>query len=275
MKKLFEKIISKKEFSDLPKKDVKLIFDKFNKKEFSDEEKLEKTRDLLRKVYFAFGSRKLLNPKILQKKKINEILNKHISTKERFSYYSELYERLLKDFENKKLAIIDLGAGINGLSYESFEDLAINPCYVGYEAVGQLVDLMNNYFKTKDFGKFCTALKGSLFDLESVKKVIKIKLKKQDRVVFLFKTIDSLEMVDKNYSKVLLREIAPLVNRIVVSFATRSLIKKTKFKAKRTWLINFIKDNFKILDDFEIKGERYIVFEKVYKNKKAIYCEVD
>ena len=68
-------------------------------------------------------------------------------------------------------------------------------------------------------------------------------------------------MVDRNYSKLLLKEISPLVNRVVISFATRSLIKRKRFKAKRKWLVNFIKENFRIIDDFELSGEKYIVFE--------------
>jgi predicted nucleotidyltransferase len=35
-----------------------------------------------------------------------------------------------------------------------------------------------------------------------------------------------------------------------------------KFKAKRDWIVNFIRENFKILGDFEIGGERYIIFSK-------------
>ena len=67
-------------------------------------------------------------------------------------------------------------------------------------------------------------------------------------------------MLERNYSKKLLIELTPLVNKVVVSFATRSLIKKTKFKAKRKWFVDFIKKNFSIVDDFELGGERYIIF---------------
>jgi len=38
------------------------------------------------------------------------------------------------------------------------------------------------------------------------------------------------------------------------------MIKRKKFKVKRNWIINFIKDNFQIFDSFEIEGEKYIVF---------------
>ena len=81
-------------------------------------------------------------------------------------------------------------------------------------------------------------------------------------MVFLFKALDSLEMLERNYSKKLLTEIVPLVDRVVVSFATKSLIARKKFNVKRNWIINFLKDNFEVLDDFYLEGERYLVFRK-------------
>jgi len=252
-KKIYEKIISKKEFSQLPKKDVERTFKIFERRETSDEDKIKLTRDLLRKVYFAFGSLKLLNPKIIDKKSVDEILKKHISTKERFDYYGELYSKLLKDFG--EVEVIDLGAGINGLSFQYFKK---GTDYMGIEAVGQLVDLMNFYFKKNKIS--AKAYHESLFELGKIKKIIQ--KTKKPRVVFLFKTVDSLEMLERDYSKKFLKEIVPLVDRVVVSFATKSLIARKKFKVKRYWFENFVKDNFKILEDFDLGSERYIVFTK-------------
>jgi hypothetical protein len=66
----------------------------------------------------------------------------------------------------------------------------------------------------------------------------------------------------RNYSKELLKELVSLVDKIVLSFATQSMARGDKFKAKRTWIVNFIKENFNVLDDFELGSERYIVFNK-------------
>ena len=55
---LIKKIIMKKEFSQLPEKDVVLAFEKFNMEKYSDEEKVKLTRNLLRKVFSSFTSRK-------------------------------------------------------------------------------------------------------------------------------------------------------------------------------------------------------------------------
>ena len=69
-------------------------------------------------------------------------------------------------------------------------------------------------------------------------------------------------MVEKNYSKKFLREIVPLADEVVVSFATRSLISGKKFKVKRYWFENFVEDNFEMLDDFVLCNERCLVFRK-------------
>ena len=250
--KLLLKIMQKKEFSRLPRKDVKRAFSFFEKRQVSGEEKIRLTRELLHKVFGAFGSRKLLS---IKNKDSEWILRKHISTRERLPFYKEIYKRILKE-EGKKLHVIDLGAGINGFSYKYFKELGFNVTYFAIEAMAQFVDFMNHYFKIKKIkGK---AIHLSLFELETIKKYIKkIKGKK---IIFLFKTLDSLEMLERNYSKRLLIELDPLVDKIVVSFATESMIKRKKFKVKRNWILNFIKENFKILDNFEIGAEKFILF---------------
>ena len=279
---LLQKITQKKEFSQLPKKDVEIAFSHFEKREVSDEEKIKLTRELLHKVYGAFTSQKLLSPK---NKSEEWILRKHLSTRERLPYYKEVYERILKEFENKKISIIDLGAGVNGFSYKFLQDLNFKADYFAIEAVGQLVELMNNYFENSprdDSSKDtqgghenlragdtavpsgepeklnAKAIHESLFNLEKIKKII-LETKKP-RIIFLFKVLDSLEMLERDYSKKLISEIASLADKLVISFATRSMIKRKQFLVNRNWILDFIKKNFKILDDFEIGGERYICF---------------
>jgi hypothetical protein len=242
-------IISKKEFSQLPIKDVKLAFKKFERRQCSDEEKIDLTRDLLRKVFSAFTSGKLLSRK---DKEEEWILRKHLSTKERLPHYEEIYKRILKDC-GEKINIIDLGAGINGFSYKYFPK---KTSYIAIESIGQLVNLMNSYFeKNKIEGK---AIHESLFELEKIKRITKEN--KGEKIIFLFKVIDSLEMLERDYSKKLLREIVPLADKVVLSFATRSMLKREKFKVNRNWIRKFIQENFNILDEFEIGGEKYIVF---------------
>ncbi len=253
---IIQKIMAKKELSELPLQDVLLAFKKFEKKPVSKEEKIRLTRDMLHRIFGAFGSRKLLK---IRDKDPQWILSKHLSTRERLPFYREIYKRILKDFEGK-IKIIDLGSGVNGFSYFYFKEAGFDVDYVAIEAIGQFVNLMNSYFnKEKINGK---ALHLSLFEHSKIKKIVKDTKNKIQTIIFLFKVVDSLEMLKRNYSKKLISELALASCRIVVSFATESMIKRRKFKSQRKWFVNFIKENFNIIDDFEILGEKFLVFEK-------------
>ncbi|MEA3330018.1 MAG: hypothetical protein U9Q06_04720, partial [Nanoarchaeota archaeon] len=224
IQEIFDKVVEKKEFSQLPKEDVELAFKTFEKSQISDEEKVKKTRNLLRQIYSGFGSKKLMNWK---NKSADEVLKKHLSTRERYNYYEEIYSRLLNGLE--KYSVVDLGAGVNGFSYNFFKG---EVDYLGVEAVGQFVTLTNDFFKKKRIKGLAVHL--SLFDK---KKVINlIKKMKTPRIVFMFKVIDSLEKLERNYTLEFLRELKTVdIKKIVVSFATESWFKRKKFFAKRNW----------------------------------------
>ena len=245
---MIKKIMQKPELKELPIEDVEMAFALCAKKDDSHEEQIRCTREVLHRVYGAFGSRKLL---VLKERDPEWILRKHLSTRERLPYYAELYRRILGKFKG---TVVDLGAGVNGFSLGFIPGVK----YIGIEGIGQLVNLMNQYFKKQKLK--AKAIHTSLFQLKKIKDIIK--KEKSKKVVFLFKTLDSLEMLQRDFSKILLLGITPLVDRVVVSFATRSMISRKPFKVKRNWIVYFIKENFKIDDDFELGGERYIVFKK-------------
>jgi len=252
-KQILDEIKKKREFSQLPEKDIETAYSHFEKRQASDDEKIKLTKELLRKLFSAFVSKKLLS---LKDKEPEWILRKHISTRERLPHYEEIYLRIFGNL--KKASVIDLGAGINGFSYSFFEKLKIKIDYTAIESVGQLVELMNYYFKDKKIkGR---AIHLSLLETEKVKKIIE--KTEKPRIIFLFKVIDALESLDPNYSKKLILELVSLADKFVVSFATKSLGSREKFKSKRNWIVNFIEENFNVLDDFEIGGERYLIFNK-------------
>ena len=257
---LIEKITKKKEFSELPEKDVEIAFERFDKKRNAEYQKIKLTRNFLRKIYSSFTSRKLLS---LKEKDVEWFLLKHKSTKERMTYYKEIYSKIFRGINGKEISIIDLGAGINGFSFEFFpKKFKIN--YFGVEAIGQLVKLVNNYFNTLK-GTSKNKIKGKVFHFslfEKTKVNNLIKESKGVKIIFMFKVIDSLEVMQRNYSKELLLKIVPESDLTVLSFATRSLGKRKRFSAKRVWILKFIEEEFKIVNDFEVGGERYILFKK-------------
>ncbi len=246
------KIQEKKEFSDLPKRDVEKAYCLLDSDDFLVEEKIKKTRDLLRKVYTVFSSEKLLQNKNFDP---DWVLKKHISTRERYPFYKEIYSKIFKNFKEKNLNVFDLGAGVNGFSYSYFPSKV---SYTGIEAIGQLVDLTNSYFKKENFNAI--SIHESLFEIEKIKKMIDSREGK--KIVFLFKVLDSLEMLEKDFSKKLIKELISRVDLIVISFATESLISRKKFRVNRDWILKFIEKEFLLLEDFSFGGERYISFKK-------------
>lgn len=249
---ILKEIKSKREFSQLREVDIEKNFELFSKRQVTEQEKIYLTKEQLRKLFTAFLSKKLLSPK---DKSPDWILRKHISTNERLPYYKELYNKLLK--ENKKTFIFDLGCGINGFSYNYFPS-KMKLDYFGFESVGQLVEITNSFFEKNNFSGKCYHL--SLFEIKEIKEIIT--KTRGNKILFLFKVIDALESVELNYSKKLILELSPLVDKVVLSFSTKSLGGKNNFKANRKWILDFIQENFKVLDDFEFGNERYVVFKK-------------
>jgi hypothetical protein len=176
-------------------------------------------------------------------------------------YYGEVYSKILEGIDGK-INVFDFGCGINGFSYEEFSKAGFNVNYIGTEPVGQLCKLQNAWFEKRKMTALVEHI--SLFDLEANKEMVQsTKYKVQGKSVgFFFKVLDSLEMMKRNYSKEVLKEIVPLFERCVISWATRSLVSKKKFHAERTWLKNFIEENFKIIEEFDAGVEHYLVFSK-------------
>ena len=233
---ILSEIKKKREFSQLPDIDIELAYNHFEKRQADNGEKIRLTWELLRKIFNAFVSKKLLS---LKNKDEEWILRKHASTRERLPYYIEIYKKIFKDY--KKARIIDLGAGINGFSYGFFKKLGINVDYTAIESVGQLVDLMNFYFKEKKLaGK---AIHLSLFEKKKVLDIISHE--KPPRIVLLFKIIDALESLKRDYSMELILDIAKTAERLVLSFPTKSLGSREKFHANRKWIVDFLENNFK------------------------------
>jgi len=242
MKKELEKVREKKQFSQLP--------DCVVERAFLISKDVKKTRALLRKYFGVFLTNKIIKGKF----KGEEILKTHLSTRKR--NYKKLYSEIFNDGNFK--SVVDLGCGVNGFSYK-FMPKKIK--YFGIEAVGQLVELTNNYFGENVFEN-AKVFHGDLFNLNFVKKILKKSQK--PRVVFLFQLVDALEIFEKNFSKKFLIEIAKNCDKkdkIVVSYSLKSLSGKKRFKAKRKWLLDFLNQNFVVERDFADFGERFVVLK--------------
>jgi len=247
---IIQKIKEKKEFSQIPDSVVLRVLSK--DKNLDEKSRIKNVRAILRKFFTAFLTNKILKGKLSDE----EVLKKHISTKNRD--YKELYKRILKE----EASVIDLGAGVNGFSYKYLGKRE----YVGVEGVGQLVKLMQEYFNENKFN--AQAVHADLFDTEKVLKIIKET--KKPRIVFMFNIIDALEFLERDFSKEFILKISEECERVVLSFPTQSLSGKTRFKARRYWILNFIEEKFEILDEFETGGERFVVFKRASARAEKI-----
>lgn len=212
---------------------------------------IKETRAFLRKYFGVFLTNKVL------KEEDEGVLKRHISSK--YRDYKEIYENVLNGNEK---SIIDLGAGVNGFSFSFIKKKSKEARYIGIEATGQLVKKMRNYFEKKKYNAQAFCL--DLFELNNVLEIIN--KEEHPRTIFLFNVVDALESFEWNYSKKLLIAIKKEMiggDRIVISFPTKSISGKTKFKAKRDWLLDFLKENFSILDEFEFEGERFVILKNV------------
>ncbi len=242
--KAVEKIKQKREFSELPISIIKRASE-------VSEGDVKKSRALLRKYFGVFLTNRILKSKCSAR----EILSVHISSRKR--NYEEFYEKIFEGVGDVG-SVIDLGCGVNGFSYEFLSEVVGDVDYIGVEAVGQLVEQMNNYFNSVGFP--ATAVSMDLFDIGGVLRILKKKKKK--RVVFLFQVVDALENLERDFSKVFISEIFKECEMVVLSLPTVSLGGRKKFAVQRKWLMDFLREEFVVEKDFVMNGERVLVVAK-------------
>jgi len=245
MKEQIIEVKKKREFSELPDSIVERALNLCS-------EDVKETRALLRKYFGVFLTNKVL------KVSDEEILKFHISSKGRD--YKEFYSKIFDEGE-KVGSVIDLGCGVTGFSYKILREVVGDVYYMGIEASGQLVKKVNDYFKYRGL-ESAHVIKEDLFNLENILKLLSQLEKNKPRIVFMFQVVDALESFEKDFSKKFILEISKECEKIVLSLPTRSLGGKTRFAVQRKWLTDFLDENFIVEKDFEIGGERVLIFRK-------------
>jgi len=185
----------------------------------------------------------------------DELLKAHMSSKKRD--YGKFYGEIFSGNKNVG-SVIDLGAGLNGLSYGYLKEVVGEADYLAVEAAGQEVEHMNNYFEANGFS--AKAVCEDLFEIDKIKNLMK-KMKKP-RIVFLFQIVDALENLERNFSKKFILEISEECEKIVLSLPTESLGGRKKFAVQRKWIVDFLEENFIVEKDFRMNGERVILVSR-------------
>ena len=161
-----------------------------------------------------------------------KLLEKHLSSKERLPYYEEVYRSIWR-FTGKPHSIIDLGCGLNPLS---FPFMGLNKVdYYASELNTIDVNFLNAYFDIMEvFGLNGKAIQQDLSGLSASEALFKT-FPKSD-VAFMFKLLDSLKVPRK--SKKLDEMVIDRVPArwVIVSFPTKTIGSRSMSVTQRGWV---------------------------------------
>lgn len=254
MDEFVKSIISKKELKSIDLEFARKVFEevkaenmslykkvelkKFNErsKEYKELKKIVRQR-----LRYYFGS---FNTTISEKSKSEseeELLKKHLSTRERYEYIQEF-----SDFLGDAKSILDLGCGYNPFFYKYFKG---NPKYLASDISNDLKYIQKFFDKNKIDGKTKVLDLTKDEDLELLGNI-----SKDYDTCLMLKLLDPLEKQKRNITKTLLKKIKSKV--IIVSFSTMSIGGKTKITSKRSWFYEQIK--YKHYEEIELGPEKYI-----------------
>ena len=169
----------------------------------------------------------------------------HRSSKERIDDYSFIYDKIFS-ITGKPRSILDLACGLNPLSFPFMELKKVD--YFAYDVSTKDCKFLKDYFSLMK--KFGLNGKAVAVDLLHVGKMPKVD------VCFLFKVLDSLEALERNYSYELFKKID--AKFVVVSFSMKSIGGVSKLK-KRNWFINFLEKEKYSYESFETGNEVFYV----------------
>ena len=142
-------------------------------------------------------------------------LEDHFSTKERdFSVYKKIFS-----ITGKPKKIVDVGCGVNPLSYEHLE---CSPEYLAFDVNEQQIQKIHEFFKEKKING-----KAAVADIETMT------FPKAD-VYFLFQVLDSVEQAKNHKKSEEILEHLP-ADWIVVSFGKKTLSGKPMNYPERGW----------------------------------------
>lgn len=232
IKEFIIKVKENKKYKSLSDDIIKKEIDKYLKRYAHDlyDEKfaLKKIRKELHRIYSSYqtkGKRKREiylkeleeNPKDLET--IRKLLSITLSTKERLDNYPIIYKKIF-EITGKPKTILDLGAGLNPLSFSYMNLQSLN--YYAYDIDLEDIKFLNKYFKIIKING-----KAKILDIRELKKISNLP---SSDIVFMFKVYDLIVPKNKKQKKLgedLINQLIKRTKFIVVSFATTTLTRKS------------------------------------------------
>ncbi len=183
----------------------------------------------------------------------NKLLSLTLSTKERLEDYKDIYKQIFK-ITKKPKTIIELGCGFNPLSYPymALENLI----YYTYDLDNQDIKFLNNYFKIiKPLG---LNAKAKILDIRNINKLAKLP---NSDIVFMFKLIDLL--TTKQSEQIILSLLQKQKTKfIILSFALKTITRKSMNKPKRKWFELMLSRNNLKFQIFQTDNELFYVVRR-------------
>ncbi|MEK6928920.1 MAG: hypothetical protein AABW65_03115 [Nanoarchaeota archaeon] len=219
------KIKSKKELSGISDFIILSSLEKYFKKNKISKKKLsskdsklivKEIRSDLRKLLGRFEKDSSKRKTLLETNKIDDILNTHISTKERKEDYP-LIISLIKELNPN--SILDIGCGLNPLALASSKIV-----YYALDINKDEIDLINNFFKRNN-------IKGKAFfhDLRNYDS----KLPEVD-LCLLLKVLDIIEEKGHKLAEKIIKNLK--CKCIIISFSVKTLSGKPMNHPQRGWI---------------------------------------
>lgn len=215
MSSLLEEIKKSKKYKhiseDIINKHI-LIYKKKNPKyeEFKEKRILKEIKAELHKIYGSFQLKsKRKREKFLEKGDLLSILKTNKSTKERLNDYDLLYKQIF-DITGKPKKIIDLGSGINPVSYRY---MLVKAEYSAYDIDEEDVNFLNRFFNFMNIKG-----KAEIMDISNLDNLANLP---EADICFMFKVIDVIEKAHGKGHKLAEKIIKILMKKckfIVVSF---------------------------------------------------------
>ncbi len=250
-----ERILQGKKYGELSKETVMRILQKVSgglKKPKEIEKVAKKKLHQIYGAYFQGTDTKRLE-KLLQKHPekddsfFKEVLELHISTKERIEFLPTFYNSIFKELSPFE-TFIDLACGLNQFTFPWMEKIQPGVKYLGFDINADIAIKSTELFK--EMGLPVEVQYGDL--LNGLPEL------PQGNPVCFFKTLPCLEQQEKGIGKKLLRQLTD--REVVLSFPAASLTGKNKgMKENYKKYLNEIIEGL-----FEIKATLEFPTETVY-----------
>lgn len=269
-KEFIEKIKENKKYSsisdDIVKKEIKNFMRKYQADEqaiYDDKFAIKVIRKELHRLYSSYQTKgKKKRGAILDKLKedpnnleiINEIISTTLATKERLDKYPTIYQKIFK-LTGKPKSITDIGCGLNPISIPYMKLSSIE--YNAYDIDEDDIKFLNEFFKI-------SKIKGKAKIFDAREKEELEDLPKSD-LIFMFKLYDLIVPKNRKLKKLgeeIINILKDKANHLVVSFATKTLTRKSMKLPRRIGFEMMLDRNQLKYEAIETDNEIYYIISK-------------